>query len=118
MCRSWKISEIDFCMNYIFMFGLGQVCDPEKELFIVQSTCVDLQLVMLLCVTVSHLGCRNGCEIVSMSDHCLIYSILYAISMVGWLLLFLAGGGLNGPLRQYFSLYQTVFHREGERKEK
>ena len=26
--------------------------------------------------------------------------------------------GLNGPLRQYFSLYWAVFQREGERKEK
>ena len=26
--------------------------------------------------------------------------------------------GLNGPLRQYFSLYRAVFQREGERKEK
>ena len=26
--------------------------------------------------------------------------------------------GLNGPLRQYFSLYRTVSQREGERKEK
>ena len=24
---------------------------------------------------------------------------------------------LNGPLRQYFTLYQAVFQREGERKE-
>ena len=26
--------------------------------------------------------------------------------------------GLNGPLRQYFSLYRSVSQREGERKEK
>ena len=26
--------------------------------------------------------------------------------------------GLNGPLRQYFSLYRVVSQREGERKEK
>ena len=26
--------------------------------------------------------------------------------------------GLNGPLRQYFSLYRAVSQREGERKEK
>ena len=26
--------------------------------------------------------------------------------------------GFNGPLRQYFSLYRAVFHREGERGEK
>ena len=25
--------------------------------------------------------------------------------------------GLNGPLRQYFSLYQAVSQREGERRE-
>ena len=31
----------------------------------------------------------------------------------------LVGGfGLNSPLRQYFSLYQAVSQREGERKEK
>ena len=32
----------------------------------------------------------------------------------GWLV----GFGLNGPLRQYFSLYQAVSQREGERGEK
>ena len=32
--------------------------------------------------------------------------------LVGWCF------WLNGPLRQYFSLYQTVSQREGERKEK
>ena len=26
--------------------------------------------------------------------------------------------GLNGPLRQYFSLYRAISQREGERKEK
>ena len=31
--------------------------------------------------------------------------------LVGWF-------GLNGPLRQYFSLYRAVSQREGERKEK
>ena len=33
---------------------------------------------------------------------------------VGWLVDF----GLNGPLRQYFSLYRVVSQREGEREEK
>ena len=37
------------------------------------------------------------------------------ISLDGWLVVFL---GLNGPLRQYFSLYRAVSQREGERKEK
>ena len=32
----------------------------------------------------------------------------------GWLV----GFGLNGPLRQYFSLYRAAFQREGEREEK
>ena len=36
-------------------------------------------------------------------------------SMVGWLV---GCFGLNGPLRQYFSLYRAVSQREGERKEK
>ena len=33
------------------------------------------------------------------------------VMLVGWF-------GLNGPLRQYFSLYRAVSEREGERKEK
>ena len=36
------------------------------------------------------------------------------LSMVGWLVVL----GLNGPLRQYFSLHRAVSQREGERKEK
>ena len=35
--------------------------------------------------------------------------------MVGWLV---GCFGLNGPLRQYFSLYRAVSQREGERSEK
>ena len=34
---------------------------------------------------------------------------------VGWLV---GCFGLNGPLRQYFSLYRAVSQREGEKKEK
>ena len=38
---------------------------------------------------------------------------------VGWLVGWLVGCfGFNGPLRQYFSLYQAVSQREGEREEK
>ena len=33
---------------------------------------------------------------------------------VGWLV----GFGVNGPLRQYFSLYRAVSQREGERGKK
>ena len=35
--------------------------------------------------------------------------------LVGWLVGCLR---LNGPLRQYFSLYRAVSQREGERKER
>ena len=34
---------------------------------------------------------------------------------VGWLV---GSSRLNGPLRQYFSLYRTVSQREGKRKER
>ena len=33
------------------------------------------------------------------------------LSYIGWF-------GFNGALRQYFSLYQVIFQREGESKEK
>ena len=41
------------------------------------------------------------------------YSACSRCGWVGWLFL-----GLNDPLRQYFSLYRVVSHREGEREEK
>ena len=41
---------------------------------------------------------------------------------VGWLVVLgltaLSRFGLDGPLKQYFSLYRAVSQREGERKEK
>ena len=37
-----------------------------------------------------------------------------ALAVVGWLV---GCFGLNGPFRQYFSLYRAVSQREGERKE-
>ena len=36
------------------------------------------------------------------------------LETVGWMFFFL----VNGPLRQFYSLYQTVSHGEGEQKEK
>ena len=39
-------------------------------------------------------------------------SCLYIQAEVGWLV---GCFGFNGPLRQYFSLYQAVSQREGER---
>ena len=36
------------------------------------------------------------------------------IKLVGWLV----GFGFNGPLRQYFSLYRAVSHREREKEER
>ena len=40
---------------------------------------------------------------------------LHSFGLVGWLV---GCFGLNGPLRQYFSLYRAVSQKEGERKEK
>ena len=42
------------------------------------------------------------------------YTKLKMVDLLFWLLAF----GLNGPLRQYFSLYRAVSQREGERGEK
>ena len=39
----------------------------------------------------------------------------FKVKMPNWLV---GCFGLNGPLRQYFSLYRAVSQREGERKEK
>ena len=48
--------------------------------------------------------------------HCFILAIeLSYYQNVGWLV---GCFGLNGPLRQYFSLYRAVSQRAGERKEK
>ena len=41
--------------------------------------------------------------------------LFYGNVKFGWLV---GCFGLNGPLRQYFSLYRPVFQREGERGEK
>ena len=41
--------------------------------------------------------------------------VLFPLGIIGWLV---GCFGLNGPLRQYFSLYRAVSQREGERKEK
>ena len=46
------------------------------------------------------------------SDTCHIEEKRPFTIVVGWLF------WLNGPLRQYFSLYRAVSQREGERKEK
>ena len=44
----------------------------------------------------------------------LVLKAVRSIFKVGWLV----GLGFNGPLRQYVSLYRTVFQREGERGKK
>ena len=45
---------------------------------------------------------------------CFLCSCRNEKSCLNWLVVF----GFNGPLRQYFSQYQAVFQREGERGEK
>ena len=42
-------------------------------------------------------------------------AIICFILVIGWLV---GCFGFNGPLRQYFSLYQAVSQREGERRER
>ena len=44
-----------------------------------------------------------------------IGSLKWMLWQLGWLV---GCFGFNGPLRQYFSLYQAVFQREGERGER
>ena len=50
-----------------------------------------------------------------------IWKIYYLLGFFGgfFMVIILLVGcfGLNGPLRQYFSLYRAVSQREGERKE-
>ena len=48
--------------------------------------------------------------------HTPIHVLIWLVGrLVGWLVVCF---GLNGPLRQHFSLYRAVTQREGERKEK
>ena len=53
-------------------------------------------------------------------DWCITISSTLCLSITFGLVVFgLVGSfGLNGPLRQYFSLYRAVSQREGERGEK
>ena len=50
-----------------------------------------------------------------LSDSFEIINRMKQACKVGWLV---GCFGLNGPLRQYFSLYRAISQREGERKEK
>ena len=54
------------------------------------------------------------------NTHAPILQNIYHIDKGGYILwCWLVGCfGFNGPLRQYFSLYQAVSQREGEREEK
>ena len=46
------------------------------------------------------------------------FQILSMLPYLIWVCMYLVGClGLNGPLRQYFSLYRAVSQREGERRE-
>ena len=58
-------------------------------------------------------GANGGCLAILLSS---ILSFLF-LPLFGRLWL-VGCFGLNGPLRQYFSLYQAVSQTEGERKEK
>ena len=58
--------------------------------------------------------CDRNYKILADYQYCSVFIVGYDFCVVGWLGCF----GLNGPLRQYFSLYRAVSQREGERKEK
>ena len=74
-----------------------------------------------------HENCRKSFTLEIFYVFDLFYGILIIITVfpriiclcvnisIGWLV---GCFGLNGPLRQYFSLYRAVSRREGERKEK
>ena len=47
-----------------------------------------------------------------------IFTLIYPFSSFSLSLVVVGCFGLNGPLRQYFSIYRAVSQREGERKEK
>ena len=49
-----------------------------------------------------------------MTGRTLYFQIRLVFELVDWLV----GFGLNSPLRQYFSLYQAVSQKEGERGKK
>ena len=73
--------------------------------------------VLLIWITVGQgpivlaVGAGGGClDIFSLIYHFCSFSLF-----LGWLV---GCFGLNGPLRQYFSLYRAVSQREGEREEK
>ena len=61
-------------------------------------------------------GVNNNKDLFSVKVLCkiLITAYMSVTTHFGWLV---GCFGFNGPLRQYFSLYQTVFQREGERGE-
>ena len=67
--------------------------------------------------TVLAVGAGGGClDIFSLAYHFSFLSpSLWETARYSWLV---GCFGLNGPLRQYFSLYRAVSQREGERKEK
>ena len=64
----------------------------------------EAQLVIVIGLSINHADCRISNTFVT-----------YDIFSDGWLV---GCFGLNGPLRQYFSLYRAVSQREEERKEK
>ena len=66
-------------------------------------------------------GCQNlitSIKVINITGHSSKSNKLRNIKTIGFRASWLVGCfGLNGPLRQYFSLYRAVSQREGERTE-
>ena len=96
-------------------------CDFTSVLTVIQSYQDDVWMIMKGCVQWNSIysleDFTSGEDRTRSVGQCLTPSATGAPAYIGfgWLVVF---WGLNGPLRQYFSLYQAVFQREGERKEK
>ena len=67
-------------------------------------------------IPLSHLSFAQGGQVKCLPKKKVIIKVSHSVVAegIGWLVDF----GLNGPLRQYFSLYQAVPQREGERGKK
>ena len=70
----------------------------------------------MIFISLAHVYTMSVIPPIFWAQYCIVKSTCSILSqLVGWLV---GWFGLNGPLRQYFSLYWAVSQREGERVEK
>ena len=65
--------------------------------------------------TVSIFSCLQKYKVVNIHHNDMIMTVNNSYLEIGWLV---GCFGLNGPLRQYFSVYRAVSQTEGERRKK